>query len=82
MSLQEVKVAREEVLKIVQENKDKHDGILKTAIEGYWLDAESFLKKNEKDQVEQINKSILDELTGGSDAPDNKKHKADKQQGE
>lgn len=57
MSLQEVKVAREDVLEIVRENKEKHDGILKTAIEGYWLDAESFLKKNEKDQVEQINKN-------------------------
>ena len=33
-------------------------------------------------QVEQINKSILDELTGSSDAPDSSEHKADKQQGE
>ncbi len=57
MSLQEIKVSREQVLSIVQENKDKHDGLLKTAIEGYWIDAESFLKKNEKEQVEQINKS-------------------------
>lgn len=57
MSLQEIKVSREEVLNIVKENKEKHDGILKTAIEGYWLDAESYLKKYEKDQVEQINKS-------------------------
>ena len=62
MSLQEVKVSREEVLNIVKENKEKHDGILKTAIEGYWLDAESFLKKNEKEQVEQINKTHKQQL--------------------
>jgi hypothetical protein len=56
MSLQEIKVAREHVLQIVRENKKKHDGILKTAIEGYWIDAEAYLKKFEKEQVEKINK--------------------------
>lgn len=57
MSLQEIKVSRENVLTIVRENKEKHDGILKTAIEGYWIEAESYLKKYDKEQVEQINKS-------------------------
>jgi ABC-2 type transport system ATP-binding protein len=44
------------------------------------------VKENKADEqaknVEQINKSILDELTGSSDAPDSSEHKADKQQGE
>jgi len=62
MSLQKIKVSREEVLKIVQENKQKHDDVLKTAIEGYWLDAETHLKKNEKDQADQINKNHKDQL--------------------
>ena len=56
MSLQEIKVARTDVLKIVQENKEKHDGILKTAIEGYWIDAESYLKKFEKEELEKAAK--------------------------
>ncbi len=41
------------------------------------------VKENKADEqaknVEQINKSILDELTGSSDAPDSSEHKADKQ---
>lgn len=57
MSLHQVKVAREEVLKIVRENKEKHDGILQTAIEGYWLDAEAYLKKYEKEEIEKANKN-------------------------
>ncbi len=57
MSLHQIKVAREDVLKIVRENKEKHDGILKTAIEGYWIDAEAHLKKFEKEQVDKINKN-------------------------
>jgi hypothetical protein len=62
MSLQEVKVSREDVLQIVRDNKDKHDGLLKTAIEGYWIDAETFLKKFEKEEVEKYNKSHKQQL--------------------
>lgn len=62
MSLQQIKVSREEVLKIVTENKQKHDDVLKTAIEGYWLDAETHLKKNEKEQADQINKNHKEQL--------------------
>lgn len=62
MSLQQIKVSREEVLKIVQENKQKHDDVLKTAIEGYWLDAETHLKKNEKESADRINKNHKDQL--------------------
>jgi hypothetical protein len=62
MSLHQIKVSREEVLKIVKENKEKHDNILKGAIEGYWLDAESYLKKYEKEEVERINKNHRDQL--------------------
>jgi hypothetical protein len=62
MSLSQIKVSREDVLKIVKENKEKHDSILTGAIEGYWLDAESYLKQFEKDQIEQINKSHKDQL--------------------
>jgi hypothetical protein len=62
MSLQEVKVSREDVLQIVRENKEKHDGLLKTAIEGYWIDAESYLKKFEKEEIEKYNKSHKQQL--------------------
>jgi len=62
MSLQEVKVSREDVLKIVRQNKEKHDSLLKTAIEGYWIDAESFLKKFEKEEIEKYNKSHKQQL--------------------
>ena len=62
MSLQKIKVSREEVLKIVQENKQKHDDVLKTAIEGYWIDAEAYLKKYEKEQLETIAKNHKEQL--------------------
>jgi hypothetical protein len=62
MSLQEIKVSREEVLKIVKENKEKHDLILMGAIEGYWLNAEEYLKKYEKDQLDAINKNHKEQL--------------------
>ena len=57
MSLEQIKVARTDVLKIVRENKEKHDGILKLAIEGYWIDAEAFLKKYEKETIDNAVKS-------------------------
>lgn len=62
MSLQEVKVSRKDVLEIVQENKKKHDAIFKEAVEGYWLEAEKYLKKYEKDQIawhEKVHKDGL-----------------------
>lgn len=62
MSLQNVKVSRQEILKIVKENKEKHDIILKGAIEGYWMDAEAYIKKYEKEQSENINKKHKDAL--------------------
>lgn len=62
MSLHQVKVSREEVLSIVRENKEKHDQILKGAVEGYWLDAEVFLKKHEKDQLDIIAKNHKEQL--------------------
>lgn len=62
MSLHQIKVARKEVLAIVRENKEKHDVILKDAIEGYWLEAEGFLKKYEKEQCSQLEKAHKDSL--------------------
>lgn len=62
MSLTNVKVATKQVLQIVQENKEKHDAVLKGAIEGYWLEAESYLKQNEKDQLAEINKNHKENL--------------------
>jgi len=57
MSLQEIKVEREEILKIVKDNKEKHDNILTNAIDGYWLDAETKLKKYEKDSISDVEKN-------------------------
>lgn len=62
MSLNEVKVSRRDVLELVKENKKKHDAILKDAIEGYWLEAEKFLKKYEKDTISDWEKSHKDQL--------------------
>ena len=62
MSLQKIKVSRENVLEIVQDNKEKHDSVLKGAIEGYWIDAESYLKETEKEKVDEINKNHKDQL--------------------
>ena len=62
MSLQKIKVSREEILKIVQDNKQKHDDVLKTAIEGYWVDAETQLKRIEKEQTDQININHKEQL--------------------
>lgn len=62
MSLQEIKVSREDVLKIVEENKEKHDQVLKGAIEGYWIEAESYVKKSEKEQIDLINKNHKEQL--------------------
>jgi hypothetical protein len=58
MSLHQVKVKREEVLNIVKENKEKHDQLLKEAIEGYWVEAENQLKKIEKENVAAWNKQL------------------------
>ena len=62
MSLQEIKVSRTDVLQIVRENKEKHDGLLITSVEGYWIDAESYLKKFEKEEIEKFNKSHKQQL--------------------
>ncbi len=62
MSLQQIKVSKSEVLKIVKDNKVKHDTILKDAVEGYWINAESHLKKNEKEQLDKLNKNHREQL--------------------
>jgi len=62
MSLQEIKVSRDNVLTIVKENKEKHDIILKEAIEGYWMNGEGYLKKYEKEQLDAINKNHREQL--------------------
>ena len=62
MSLQEIKVSREEVLTIVKDNKNKHDQILSEAIKGYWVEAEVHLRKNEKDTLNNIDKNHKEQL--------------------
>lgn len=62
MSLQQIKVSREEILSIVKENKEKHDRILKDAIEGYWVEAGKYLKKYEKDNLAALDKNHKDQL--------------------
>lgn len=62
MSLNRINVSREKILEIVRENKTKHDQILQASIEGYWDDASDFLKKKEKEQVDQINKNHKEAL--------------------
>ena len=62
MSLNKIKVSREEILKIVEGNKEKHDQILKEAIEGYWIEAEAFSKKHEKETLDLFNKNHREQL--------------------
>lgn len=56
MSLSNIKVSRGKALDIVRENKEKHDQLLKEAIEGYWIEADQLLKKHEKDSLALIEK--------------------------
>jgi len=62
MSLHQVKVSTKEVLGIVKENKQKHDAILKDAIEGYWFEAEKSLKRTEKEQISAWEKAHKEQL--------------------
>jgi len=73
MSLLKIKVSNEKLLTIVRENKTKHDEIYETAEAGYWLEAEEFLKKYQKDtlvamkkqyrkQIKDLKKQVAKEL--------------------
>ena len=62
MSLYQVKVQTSEVLKIVKENKEKHDIIFNDAVDGYWADAVDFLKKYEKEKIAALEKNHRDQL--------------------
>jgi hypothetical protein len=73
MSLQKIKVSNEKLLTIVRENKKKHDEIYEAAVDGYWLEADEFLKKYQKEtlvamkkqyrkQVKDLKKQIAKEL--------------------
>jgi hypothetical protein len=55
-SLNNLLVKKEEALKIVKENKIKHDNILKDAIEGYWLEADKNLKQLKVDRLKELKK--------------------------
>ena len=57
MSLQKIKVSKSELLTIVRDNKKKHDEIYEAAESGYWLEAEEFLKKHQKDQLTALKKN-------------------------
>jgi hypothetical protein len=62
MSLQKVKVSKAQVLDIVRENKEKHDQLLKEAIEGYWIAAEEELKKLEKESLATYERAHREQL--------------------
>jgi hypothetical protein len=57
MSLQKIKVSKSELLTIVRDNKKKHDEIYEAAEQGYWVDAEEFLKKYQKEQLTVMKKN-------------------------
>ena len=57
MSLSRIKVSNEQLLTIVRENKKKHDEIYDTAEAGYWLEAEEFLKKYQKEKMVEMKKN-------------------------
>lgn len=55
-SLNNLHVKKLDALKIVNENKIKHDKILSDAIEGYWLEAEKTLKQLKVDRLKELKK--------------------------
>lgn len=55
-SLNNLHVNKVQALKIVNENKIKHDKILADAIEGYWLEAEKTLKQLKVDKLKDLKK--------------------------
>jgi len=55
-SLDSLHVKKTDALKIVNENKVKHDKILADAIEGYWLEAEKTLKQLKVDRLKELKK--------------------------
>jgi len=57
MSLSKIKVSKSELLTIVRENKQKHDEIYEAAEAGYWLEAEEYLKKFQKEQLTTMKKN-------------------------
>jgi len=57
MSLQKIKVSKPELLTIVKENKQSHDEIYEAAEKGYWVDAEEFLKKYQKETLTAMKKN-------------------------
>jgi len=73
MSLSKIKVSNEKLLTIVRENKKKHDEIYEAAVDGYWLEADEFLKKYQKEtliamkkqyrkQVKDLKKQVAKEM--------------------
>jgi hypothetical protein len=57
MSLSKIKVSKSELLTIVRDNKKKHDEIYEAAEAGYWLEAEEYLKKFQKEQLTSMKKN-------------------------
>lgn len=55
-SLNNLHVKKLEALKIVNENKVKHDKILADAIEGFWLESEKSLKQLKVDRLKELKK--------------------------
>lgn len=55
-SLDCLHVKKTDALKIITENKAKHDKILADAIEGYWIDAEKVLKQLKVDRLKELKK--------------------------
>lgn len=62
MSLEQIRVKKEQVLKIVKANKAKHDSIFKDAVIGFWKSAEELLKKTEKEQLSAMEKKHKEKL--------------------
>lgn len=62
MSLQKIKVSKTELLGIVKDNKKKHDEIYEAAEAGYWLEAEDFLKKHQKDMLSTLKKNYKSQV--------------------
>lgn len=55
-SLNCLHVKKTDALKIITENKAKHDKILADAVEGYWIDAEKILKQLKVDRLKELKK--------------------------
>lgn len=60
-TMDQVVVRRDDLLKVLKENKEKHDFVLKGAVEGYWVSLGKKLEEKKvefEDKIKEVNDSF------------------------